>query len=160
MVATGISQQSQRCCPRFQDDRLQAKIMRDALAYLVCFQITVNHIHIAHRQPINISCHLHRNVHNGTTDSYLYFLNLIEKKHTQLLVETIEIQHLLESCSFFILMRFLRNFQERVHIGRKAIVPDALQIPYRFGFIRNDKSTTFQQSHQVCLCHIMFREVR
>ena len=26
--------------------------MRDALAYLVCFQITVNHIHIAHRQQL------------------------------------------------------------------------------------------------------------
>ena len=38
--------------PRFQDDRLQAEIMRDAFAYLVCFQITVNHIHIAHSQQL------------------------------------------------------------------------------------------------------------
>ena len=46
-----------------------------------------------------------------TTNSYLYFLNLIEKKHTQFLVEAIEIQHLLESCTIFILMSFLWNFQ-------------------------------------------------
>ena len=111
-------------------------------------------------QPISISCHLHRNVHNGTTNSYLYFLNLIEKKHTQFLVEAIEIQHLLESCTIFILMSFLWNFQEWVHISGKTIVPDALQISYRFGFIGNNKPTTFQQNHQVCLCHIMFHEVR
>ena len=55
MMTTGISQQSQRCYPRFQDDRLQAEIMRDALAYLVCFQITVNHVHIAHCQQL-INC--------------------------------------------------------------------------------------------------------
>ena len=69
-------------------------------------------------------------------------------------------QHLLESCAIFILMSFLWNFQEWVHLSRKTIVPDALQIPYRFGFIRNDKPTTFQQSHQICLYHVVFREVR
>ena len=111
-------------------------------------------------QPINISCHLHWNIHNGTTNSYLYFLNLIEKKNTQLLVEAIEIQHLLESCTIFILISFLWSFQEWVHISGKTIVPDALQIPYRFDFIRNDKTTTFLQSHQVCLCHIIFSDVR
>lgn len=55
---------------------------------------------------------------------------------------------------------FFWNFQEWVHISGKTIIPNTLQIPHRFGFIRNDKPTTFQQSHQVCLCHIMFREVR
>ena len=57
-------------------------------------------------------------------------------------------------------MSFLWNFQEWVHISGKTIVPDALQISYRFGFIGNNKPTTFQQNHQVCLCHIMFHEVR
>ena len=76
-------------------------------------------------------------------------VNLIEKKHTQLLVEAIEIQHLLESCTIFILMSFLWSFQEWLHIGRKAIVPDALQIPYRIVFIGNNKPTTFQLSHEL-----------
>lgn len=163
MVATGISQQCQRCYPRFQDDGLQAEIMWDALTYLVCFQITVNHIHIAHRQqltqnpwwrmrvaiavlemldeffcwfriffvdgvlyfsksslvgkvnricqPINVSSHLHWNIHYGTTNGYLNFLYLIEKKHTQLLVEAIEIQHLLESYTIFILMDSFGTFK-------------------------------------------------
>ena len=43
---------------------------------------------------------------------------------------------------------------------RKAIIPDDLQIPYSIVFIGNNKPTTFQQSHQVCLWHIMFHEVR
>ena len=76
-------------------------------------------------------------------------VNLIEKKHMQLLVEAIEIQHLLESCTIFILMSFLWSFQEWLHIGRKAIVPDALQISHRFVFIGNNKPTTFQQSHEL-----------
>ena len=57
-------------------------------------------------------------------------------------------------------MGFFWNFQEWIHISRKTIVPDTLQISYRFGFIRNDKPTIFQQSHQIRLCHIMFCEVR
>ena len=76
-------------------------------------------------------------------------VNLIEKKHTQLLVEAIEIQHLLESCTIFILMSFLWNFQEWVHISGNTIVPDALQIPYRFVFIGNNKPTTFQLRHEL-----------
>ena len=55
MVATSISQQCQRCYPRFQDYRLQTKIVRNALTYLVCFQITVNHVHIASCQQL-IDC--------------------------------------------------------------------------------------------------------
>ncbi len=46
-------------------------------------------------------------------------------------------------------MSFLWSFQEWVNIGRKAIVPDALQIPYRFVFIGNNKPTTFQLSHEL-----------
>ena len=55
MVAAGISQRCQRRYPRFYDDWLQAKVMRYALAYLVCFQIMVNHVHVALCQQL-IEC--------------------------------------------------------------------------------------------------------
>ena len=55
MMATGISQRCQRRYPRFYDDWLQAKVMRYALAYLVCFQIMVNHVHVALCQQL-IEC--------------------------------------------------------------------------------------------------------
>ena len=54
-MATGISQRCQRRYPRFYDDWLQAKVMRYALAYLVCFQIMVNHVHVALCQQL-IEC--------------------------------------------------------------------------------------------------------
>ena len=54
-VATGISQQCQRRYPRFKDGWLQNKVMRYALAYLVCFQITINHVHIVRCQQL-IDC--------------------------------------------------------------------------------------------------------
>ena len=55
MVLTGISQQCQIRYPRFKDGWLQNKVMRYALAYLVCFQIMVNHFHIALCQQL-IDC--------------------------------------------------------------------------------------------------------
>ena len=55
MVSTGISQQCQRRYPRFKDGWLQNKVMRYALAYLVCFQITINHVHIGRCQQL-IDC--------------------------------------------------------------------------------------------------------
>ena len=55
MVAAGISQRCQRRYPRFYGDWLQAKVMRYALAYLVCFQIMVNHVHVALCQQL-IEC--------------------------------------------------------------------------------------------------------
>ena len=54
-MATGISQQCQRRYPRFKDGWLQNKVMRYALAYLVCFQITINHVHIVRCQQL-IDC--------------------------------------------------------------------------------------------------------
>ena len=55
MVATGISQQCQRRYPRFKDGWLQNKVMRYALAYLVCLQIMVNNVYIARCQQL-IDC--------------------------------------------------------------------------------------------------------
>lgn len=55
MVSTGISQQCQRRYPRFKDGWLQNKVMRYALAYLVCFQITITHVHIGRCQQL-IDC--------------------------------------------------------------------------------------------------------
>ena len=55
MVSKGISQQCQRRYPKFKDGWLQNKVMRYALAYLVCFQIMVNHFHIALCQQL-IDC--------------------------------------------------------------------------------------------------------
>ena len=55
MMATGISQRCQRRYPRFYDDWLQDKVMRYALAYLVCLQIMVNNVYIARCQQL-IAC--------------------------------------------------------------------------------------------------------
>ena len=108
------------------------------------------------RQPEIIARHFGGDVHDCLPDGYFNFLDFIQKKHTQFLVEPIQHHHLHERCSLLVQMFMLGRFQERVHVSGQSVVTDAFQIVFGFLLIADFQPSGTKKLHQFWRSRIRF----
>ena len=78
--------------------------------------------------PKGIACLAARYVDDGTTDGNLYLLYLVEHQQSQMPVETVHIQCLVERGTGFENMVLLRGNQKRIEISAESIISDMTKI--------------------------------
>ena len=82
------------------------------------------------RHPERIACHLAPDVDDGTSHGNLYLFDFVEYEQAQLLVKSVEHHHFPEGCLGLELVLRLRRIQKRIHVRRKAIIANVLQIVF------------------------------
>ena len=100
--------------------------------------------------PKGIPCLTARYVDNGTTDSYLNLLNLVEHQQAKMPVEAIHVQGLIESGSWFENMILLRCCQKRIEISTESVITDVAEIVFRPCHVLYMEATGLQQRYQLC----------
>jgi len=96
-------------------------------------------------------------VNNGTTDSYLYLLNLIEHQQSQMSIKAVHVQGLIERGTRLENMIFLRCCQKRIKISAESVIADMAKIILGSFCILYEKATGLQQWCQLCWWRIWFR---
>lgn len=77
-----------------------------------------------------MACHLAPDVDDGTSHGNLYLFDFVEYEQAQLLVKSVEHHHFPEGCLGLELVLRLRRIQKRIHVRRKAIIANVLQIVF------------------------------
>ena len=81
--------------------------------------------------PKWIPCFTARYVDNGTTDGYLNLLNLVEHQQSQMPVETVHVQSLIEGGSGLEHMILLWCGQEGIKVCTESVVADVAEVVLR-----------------------------